>query len=93
MLNWQEYVADTDPTNRDSILFITSLTNYGGGVRIDWRGGTMATQYVERCTNLILGTNGWTPLLTNPPPTPLITNFFDASATNSRMFYRLRVTR
>jgi len=60
---WQEYRADTNPTNRDSCLRLTFV----GADRLIWCGGSGVVQYLEwaaepRCAD-------WSILATNRPPT------------------------
>ena len=69
MTDFEEYVADTDPTNKDSYLAFTTISTVSGSVRLNWAGGSQATQYVEWCAGL-LDPVVWTPVFTNPPPTP-----------------------
>ena len=53
----------------------------------------LATQYVDRCTNLASGVVEWQRLTTNIPPTAVSTNYTDPNATNSLLFYRVSVKR
>jgi uncharacterized repeat protein (TIGR03803 family) len=91
---WQEYFADTDPTNSDSVLAPIGIAVDESGVRIDWKGGQWATQYVESCVDLGSTTPVWTCIHTNATlPTP-VTNFIvDSAATNSVLFYRIKAGR
>ena len=88
---WQEYVADTNPTNGASRLKITSIRPEAGGVQIDWQGGEQAWQYLEYSTNL-LALHAWTAVHTNEPITPLTHTVIDAGGADTR-FYRIRVER
>jgi hypothetical protein len=99
-LTWQEYYADTVPTNDDSVLRIVSLSG-SNAMLVTWQGGTSVWQYLERGTNLHGGAGQWQAIFTNRPPTPAWTNLLDTSATNLMgggarnppVFYRLRVVR
>ena len=91
-LAWQEYYADTDPTNLASALRFVSLSSLTNAVRLGWQGGVMATQYIESCSNLCTNPVTWVAVFTNPPPTS-ITNHLDIGTTNSPRFYRIRATR
>jgi len=86
-----ETVADTDPFDTNSILKILMINTNGLGFDIQWQGGVIATQYVERSVSLVPPSILWTTIFTNPPPT-LITNLtLDAAVTtNSRYYYRIR---
>lgn len=90
MTAWQEWQADTDPTNTSSWLGISDLQRENGKWRIAWRGGQQATQYLERA---VTPGGPWLPFYTNLPPTGTATNLLDAAGTNSACFYRLRVSR
>ena len=93
MLSWQEYVADTDPTDRNSALRIIGLVYDADGLRIDWQGGSSVTQYLERSYNFTANPIIWQPVFTNRPPTALSTNILDPGNTNDRAYYRIRVGR
>jgi hypothetical protein len=91
--NLGEYIADTDPTNTDSALSILSIRPQYGGIRIDWKGGPQAWQFLE-CREELRGTNEpWLPLLGLPPPTPLTNAVINMGATNRLLFYRIRAQR
>ncbi len=92
ILAWQEWVCDTDPANGDSVLQITGIETTEPGMQVYWKGGVLATQVLERCSNLVAGT-GWVPLFTNAPPTSISTNLNDSEATNSTGFYRIKASR
>ena len=65
---WQEYVADTNPTNIDSCLRLQEIAATAGGL-FRWAGGTGVVQFLERGSAL---TNAvWTAIHTNLPPTPV----------------------
>jgi hypothetical protein len=87
---WQEYLAGTDPTNADSVLAVTNITVSGAGVRVDWKGGSEVTQYLE--TRASLATGEWTAIRTNAPSTPTATNYTHSSS-NPAGFYRIRAVR
>ncbi|MCC5790818.1 MAG: right-handed parallel beta-helix repeat-containing protein [Opitutales bacterium] len=63
MLNWQEYLAGTDPTDRESVLRIHEITRESdGSVSLAWTGGTLGpnTPYViETSTNLSNAPGDW----------------------------------
>jgi len=88
-----EIYADTDPTNKDSVLAITTLAPSGSSISIGWKGGTAVTQYLERCTTLATNPIPWMLIFTNVPPTATITNIVDSSAGITNAFYRIRVAR
>jgi len=89
---WQEYLADTDPTNKSSVLAITNMMFTGSNLTINWQGGVWATQYIEQCTSLV--EHSWVPLYTNAPPTAISGSINLAPASNSASsFYRIRAKR
>jgi hypothetical protein len=90
---WQEYLADTNPTNAASRLAVTSLTIVTNQVRLTWTGGSNAWQYVEYC-NSLTDTNGWKAVYTNTPPTAVTNTLFDTGAGNTtNRFYRIKAGR
>ena len=60
MLNWEEYLAGTDPTDDQSILKIVRLqVAPGGHPYLEWIGGTKgpSTPYVVECTEALINPN------------------------------------
>ena len=47
-----EYAADTNPTNKESVLIITGIELESQGIRVGWKGGTGVWQYLEYRTVL-----------------------------------------
>jgi hypothetical protein len=92
LLVWQEYVADTDPTNAGSALMMTDVRFQEGGVRIDWQGGSSSTQFLE-CIAGLGASNQWNAIYTNLPDTLVLNSFYNAGETNEQLFYRIRVER
>jgi YD repeat-containing protein len=90
--NYAEYIADTDPTDPNSYLRITSAQVSTNGVQINWSGGSQARQYLQRISS-IGGTNTWVNIQTAQPPTVINGSYFDGSVTNGASFYRIRVDR
>ncbi|MBN1675931.1 MAG: C39 family peptidase [Kiritimatiellae bacterium] len=87
---WQEYVADTDPTNDVSRLALTNISLDGGNLRVHWQGGTGAWQYLEWADALT--NTSWTVITSCVPPTASGDSATD-SVTNGPGFYRIRVAR
>jgi hypothetical protein len=92
-LAWEEYVCDTIPTNRDSVLSLLGVTPRTNGVEVQWKGGIVSTQYLERTSNLYPTGTPWTGLFTNIPPTSITNIWLDPVGTNVLRFYRVRVVR
>jgi hypothetical protein len=91
--NLAEYIADTQPTNADSVLRIFTIKPEHGGMRIDWKGGIQAWQFLD-CREDLANTNEeWLPLLCLPPPTQTTNAVIDMGVTNRVLFYRIRSER
>jgi hypothetical protein len=90
--NYAEYIADTDPTDPNSYLRITSAQLNTNGVQINWSGGSQARQYLQRISS-IGGTDTWVNIQTAQPPTAINGSYTDEAATNGASFYRIRVER
>ena len=93
MFAWQEYGADTVPTNAESVLRVLNISAEAGGFKIEWKGGIKAWQYLECRQNLLSTSEQWIAIFTNYPPTPVATNIVDSTATNQVRFYRLNTHR
>lgn len=91
--NLAEYTADTNPTNALSVLSFLSAQPEASGMRLDWKGGQLAWQFLE-CRESLTDTNeDWHPILGLPPPTPVTNAVIDLGATNRTLFYRIRAER
>lgn len=93
VLAWQEYAADTIPTNAQSYLGFSQITPVPSGLALQWHGGIMATQFLEKVGSLTGTQVVWQSIVTNLPPTApsiIITNSVE---TNNPNFYRIRVVR
>ena len=82
--NVDEYAADTDPVDPESVFRIVSISP----TNIVWRGGCERTQVVERTESIGAGAV-WTGVLTNLPPTAR-EGTFSLPAAKSNSFYRIR---
>ena len=92
MKNWEEFVADTNPTNAQSVLRFRRLEFTVDGVRVEWQGGVEARQVLERSSDLT-NPGAWQPVLTNEPPTTVEDEHIDAPAGTAPHFYRINVER
>lgn len=88
-----EVIADTSPTNAESLLQIEALHFTGTAVRVQWAGGSAAFQHLETCEVLDGQPGRWSPVLILRPPTPTSTNYVHAADTNRLRYYRLRASR
>jgi hypothetical protein len=90
---WQEYQADTDPTNCFSKLDMTGLRVMPEGVLIDWQGGTWATQWLEIRQSLSDSGELWQVIFTNRPPTATAVSVMEIDPSGGPRFYRIRAGR
>lgn len=88
-----ELTADTDPLSTNTFLAISSFQLESGGTRVEWHGGAVVTQYLERSTVLTSTGLQWQSIFTNAPPTPPSTNYWDTGVAGTSLFYRVRVAR
>jgi len=93
MSDLQEQAADTNPASANSVLRIHSVQREASGVRIEWQGGTQATQFLQRRSD-IGGTNGlWETVFTNPAPTRITNSFVCPPSTRAVEFFRILAVR
>jgi|GEM_PF-4844731 len=90
--DWEEYMADTDPANSNSVLKLYRIRRSENGLQIEWQGGEWATQYLECVPSLDATTGCWSVIHTQEPKTP-ITNWFLDLRDVEEMYYRIRTTR
>ena len=91
--NLQEYLGDTNPTNAFSNLRLLSISNINDHITLQWRGGSVCTQWVERAERLGVGAV-WLPVFTNMPPTPATNTLANTNTLGiGSGFYRVRVRR
>jgi hypothetical protein len=91
MINWQESIAGTDPTNSLSVLRIVAVMNNSPGWQITWQSVSNRIYYLQRCTNLATQSSFQT-LQSHLVGQPGATTSTDTSATNGGpYFYRVGV--
>jgi len=91
--NWQEYTADTNPTNTASLLTL-SVSLLSEGVRLGWLAGSNSWKYLQRAISLTETNAAWFNIWTSPPPpSPDSGSFTDSFGTNTMQFYRMKATR
>ncbi len=89
--NWQEWRADTSPTNALSRLALVSPTNAPTGMAVTWQSVAARSYFLERGTNLADAPAMLT-LATNILGKAGTTTFTDTTATNGGpYFYRVGV--
>ncbi len=89
--NWQEWRADTNPTNALSVLRMVNATNAASGLNVTWQSVSTRSYFLERATNF----NDVPPfqsIATNIAGAPGTKTYTDQSATNGGpYFYRVGV--
>jgi len=88
MTNWEEFKADTHPSNSASLLAVLDLDSVSNGIEVTWQGGNAVTQYLEQASSLI--GSSWTTVYTNRPPTAETNTYVHPRGTPSKCFYRIR---
>jgi hypothetical protein len=90
MLNWAEFVAGTDPTNRSSVLVVSNLLGSASGrVVLSWPSVAGRTYSVERATSLA---GGFMPVTGQLPAEPPGNSYTDIVSEASCLFYRISAT-
>jgi hypothetical protein len=89
--NWQEWRADTIPTNALSVLRLTTVTNSPDGLQIVWQSVATRNYFLQRGTNLV-APSPFSTIESNIIGQPGTTIYTDPSATGSGpFFYRVGV--
>ena len=89
--NWQEWRADTIPTNSVSALRLVSATNSPSGAVVTWQSVATRNYWLERATNLGVASPFQT-IATNIVGTAGTKTFTDTTATNGGPYlYRVGV--
>jgi hypothetical protein len=89
--NADEYAADTDAQDSNSVLRVESLAVDHSSVELSWIGGVQATQYVETCSALT-SNSIWTVVATNLPPTA-VSNFWSMPIEPPSALFRIKALR
>ena len=88
---WQEWRADTIPTDALSVLRMTATTNAPEGTEVTWQSVATRTYFLERATNLA-SPSPFLTLTTNIAGQSGTTTYTDTSAAStSPCFYRVGV--
>ncbi len=87
--NYEEYIADTDPTDPESRLTMTSVEVEDGMVFTAWPASTAR---VYRLRRYALESGVWTDLLTDIVPTDIFLSVTNAPAEAGMGFYQIRVS-
>jgi hypothetical protein len=93
MNTWQEWIADTSPTNALSKLAVQSVSpaTSGGGLTVKWPGSLNRSYYLQRSTNLAQA-GSFSSIASNIFSGSGTATFIDRAATNAGpYFYRVGV--
>ena len=89
--NWQEWKADTDPTNSDSFLEMLSPVDDPSGVLVQWKSTNSRTYFLDRATDFA-AQSSFSNVASNIMGAAGKTTYTDATATNGGpFFYRVGV--
>ena len=89
LLDWQEFVSGTDPTNETSVFRVDPATNTASGYVFSWPSATGRVYGVYRETNLCDA--AWGFWQTNIPATPPLNTWTDSAPVEGSSFYRITV--
>jgi hypothetical protein len=91
MVNWQEWVAGTDPANAASVLRVLNVTPSVSGLTVSWSSVPDRQYFVERSTNLSVQPL-FSILAENIPGRTGTTSYTDTNAVGlDSVFYRVGV--
>lgn len=91
MNNWQEWRADTVPTNALSALKLSAPAARTSGVELSWTSVNTRSYWVERATDLD-AQPVFSIIASNLPGQPITTSYLDTTAISSGpYFYRVGV--
>ena len=82
--NYAEYISGTVPTNSASFLKVVGVTPTGGGTTVRWLGSTGKRYQVSSRSNLTSAV--WQ----NIGSVQTVTNYLDATPTNTSRYYRVQ---
>ncbi|MBU0678408.1 MAG: hypothetical protein KJ626_09840 [Verrucomicrobia bacterium] len=89
MKDGDEWIADVDPNDADSILGVSDIERISGFTRVTWVGGSAAHQVLEYTG---AGDTNWQISVHDLPPTPK-TNSWDAGNVANDLMFRVRAFR
>jgi len=89
--NLQEFTADTNPRDSNSVLRLVAVRAQWDGTRIAWKGGVSTWLFLEGNSDLTRK-DGWEQIVAFPPPQS-VTNGVILFGPPPVRFYRIRATR
>ena len=91
LANLAEYLARTDPNDRNSYLRLLSIGGDAGGIQVSWGAVSNRLYTVQRSSDLRAG-GGFTNVIEHVVATPPENTSLDTTATNGvPYFYRIKV--
>jgi hypothetical protein len=94
MNNWQEWVADTNPTNAASVLRIVGASPTNGEVVVTWQSVSTRNYSLERASQLFSSGTSFSTIAKNLAGVQGYTSYTDTNAPGSGPnFYRVSVRR
>jgi hypothetical protein len=92
MNNWQEWIADTNPTNSASNLRIVGISRTNSATTVTWQSVSTRNYSVERASQLSSSASSFSTLATNVPGLADVTSYTDTNAVGAGpFFYRVLV--
>lgn len=88
--NWSEWVAGTDPTNRNSVLRVEAVVPALSGFRVRWQSVTNRNYSVQRAATL--SPSAFLTLTSGIPGQAVFTEYLDAAPPVTSSFYRVGVS-
>ncbi|MCX6927174.1 MAG: alpha-L-fucosidase, partial [Verrucomicrobia bacterium] len=91
--NWNEFLAGTNPTSRDSAFRLISVTKESGGMRVTWAGSGVRSNVLQVARESFDASfNDLSGTLVLPNTGDAVTNYLDAAALTDAgpSFYRVR---
>jgi hypothetical protein len=92
MNNWQEWIADTNPTNATSVLRILGASRTNAETIVTWESVDTRNYSVERASRLLPSGTSFVTVATNVPGMAGVTSYTDTNSTSAN-FYRVSVMR
>lgn len=90
--NWQEWVADTNPTNAASNLRIVGASHTNSATTVTWQSVSTRSYSVERSSQLSSSGTSFSAVATKVPGLADVTSYTDTNATTAGpFFYRVVV--
>jgi hypothetical protein len=89
MNNLAEFLAGTDPNDANSVLRLTGVSWQGGGVQLNWQGGTNVIYRIQR-TQTLNNPASWQDIYTNAPGAVATGAYLDPAPPAGAAYYRIK---